>query len=191
MMQTLLFLKNLGKHVLFKTCYRIQFPNFNWCTILQSCCRNSERASSLCFSSIFRTNSIIIQNLLLVVHYKKVTSVELKCIKFCRQSKKSPYQGEFVSVNSRPVLPHLYPKQLIIVQKLVSLRLIREERLLCHIAMVARFLDLHKVWFCKYGRKKIKGMTFLCMVALRNKTVVHIFLLSTEKAMAISVKKDC
>ena len=86
MMQTLLFLKNLGKHVLFKTCYRIYFPNFNWCTIPQSCCRNSESASSLCFSSIFRTNSIITQNLLLVVHYKKVTSVELKCIKFCRQS---------------------------------------------------------------------------------------------------------
>ena len=40
-------------------------------------------------------------------------------------------------------------------------------------------------------QEKIKGMTFLWMVALRNKTVVHIFLPSIEKAMAVSVKKDC
>ena len=39
--------------------------------------------------------------------------------------------------------------------------------------------------------EKIKGMTFLCMVALRNKTVVHIFLPLIEKAVAVSVKKDC
>ena len=29
----------------------------------------------------------------------------------------------------------------------------RDEKLLCHIAMVAKFLDLNKPWPCKYGRK--------------------------------------
>ena len=31
----------------------------------------------------------------------------------------------------------------------------REEKSLRHVAMVAKFLDLDKLWSCKYGRKKI------------------------------------
>ena len=43
----------------------------------------------------------------------------------------------------------------------------REEKSLRHVAMVARLLDLMKLWSCKYGRKKttkLTCMTFLCMV---------------------------
>ena len=49
-----------------------------------------------------------------------------------------------------------------------------------HVAMEAKFLDLNKPWLCKYWRKKrrkkITSTTFLCMTALRNKTVAHNFL---------------
>ena len=44
--------------------------------------------------------------------------------------------------------------------------------------MVAKFLDLNKPWSRKYSRnnnKKLTCLTFLCMIALRNKTVVHSF----------------
>ena len=45
--------------------------------------------------------------------------------------------------------------------------------------MVAKFLDLNKPWSCKYSRnnnKKLTCLTFLCMIALRNKTVTHTIL---------------
>ena len=32
----------------------------------------------------------------------------------------------------------------------------REEKLLRHVAMVAKFMDLNKPWSCKYGRKTQK-----------------------------------
>ena len=50
---------------------------------------------------------------------------------------------------------------------------ISEERLLPHVAMVAKFLDLNTLWSRKYGRKntkKLTCMTFLCMAEVRNKT---------------------
>ena len=55
------------------------------------------------------------------------------------------------------------------------------EKSIRHVAMVAKSLeDLKKPWSRKYGRKKIKKkltrMTFLCIIALRNKTVFHTFL---------------
>jgi len=59
----------------------------------------------------------------------------------------------------------------------------REDKSL-HLAscMAAKFLDLNKPWSCKYGRKKnekkLTCMTFLCMIALRNKTVAHTKVLS-------------
>ena len=49
---------------------------------------------------------------------------------------------------------------------------ISEERLLPHVAMVAKFLDLNTLWSRKYGRKntkKLTCMTFLCMAEVRNK----------------------
>ena len=52
--------------------------------------------------------------------------------------------------------------------------------------MVAKFLDLNKPWSCKYSRnnnKKLTCLTFLCMIALRNKTVPHSFLLSFDNAL--------
>ena len=55
----------------------------------------------------------------------------------------------------------------------------KEEMSLRHVAMVAKFLDLNKPCSWKYGRKKKKKwtcMTFLYMVALRNKTIAHTFL---------------
>ena len=43
-----------------------------------------------------------------------------------------------------------------------------EEMSLRQIAMVAKFLNLSKPWFCKYGRKneKLTCMSFLFMTAL-------------------------
>ena len=32
----------------------------------------------------------------------------------------------------------------------------REEKLLRHVAMVAKFMDVNKPWSCKYGRKTKK-----------------------------------
>ena len=71
-----------------------------------------------------------------------------------------------------------------------------EKKWLFHLAMVAKFLDLSKPWFCKYmyGRKKTKKkkltcMTFLSMTALRTKWWPIFFFLRTT--MAVSVKKDC
>ena len=57
--------------------------------------------------------------------------------------------------------------------------------------MVAKFLDLNKPWSCKYDRKKKRKkmtcMTFLCIIALRNKTVPHTFLQSfTSKWPSLS-----
>lgn len=54
---------------------------------------------------------------------------------------------------------------------------------LCHVAMVEKFLGLDKPWFNKYGRKKAKKftfMTFLPMIALRNKMLSHGFLPSFD-----------
>ena len=71
-----------------------------------------------------------------------------------------------------------------------------EKKWLFHLAMVAKFLDLSKPWFCKYmyGRKKnekkkLTCMTFLSMTALRTKWWPIFFFLRTT--MAVSVKKDC
>ena len=49
---------------------------------------------------------------------------------------------------------------------------------------------VNKPWSCKNGRKKLTCVTFLCMIALRNKTVAHTFLPSLTKQMTVSVKKD-
>ena len=38
--------------------------------------------------------------------------------------------------------------------------------------------------------KTLICMTFMCMIALRNKTVVHTFLPSFNNTMAVSIKKD-
>ena len=52
--------------------------------------------------------------------------------------------------------------------------------------MVPKFLDLNNSQSCKYGRKKRKklygGMTFLCMIAPRNKTIANTLLLSFDNA---------
>ena len=51
--------------------------------------------------------------------------------------------------------------------------------------MVAKFLDLNKPWSSKYSgnnNKKLTFMTFLCVIALRNKTVPHSFLPSFDNA---------
>ena len=53
--------------------------------------------------------------------------------------------------------------------------------------MVEKFLDLNKPISCKYGGKKEKekrtGMqSFLCMIALRNKTVAYTWLPPFENA---------
>ena len=57
-----------------------------------------------------------------------------------------------------------------------------ERKSLRHVTMVAKFLCRNKPWFCKYDRKKkrekeLTYMTYLCMIALGNKTVAHSFLL--------------
>ena len=48
----------------------------------------------------------------------------------------------------------------------------------CHVAMVAKFLHIKtvilQIWQKK--TKKLTCMTFLCMIARRNKTVAHTFL---------------
>ena len=59
--------------------------------------------------------------------------------------------------------------------------------------MVAKFLDLNKLWSCKYGRKKKEKIDMYDVPlhsALRNKTVACTFLWSSDNAMAISVKKE-
>ena len=42
----------------------------------------------------------------------------------------------------------------------------------------------------KMAEKKLTCVTFLCMIALRNKTVAHTFLPSLTKEMTVSCKKD-
>ena len=47
-----------------------------------------------------------------------------------------------------------------------------EETSLHHMSMVTKFLDRNKAWSCKYDRKKnkkLRSVTFLCMIAFRNK----------------------
>ena len=60
----------------------------------------------------------------------------------------------------------------------------RERKCLRDVAMVAKYPDLNRQWSCKYGRKKNGHdcMTFLCMIALRNRTVAHTFLPSFDNA---------
>ena len=70
----------------------------------------------------------------------------------------------------------------------------REEKSFRLVAMVAKFLDLNKPLFCKYGRtqkKKSSCMTFLCITALSNKMVARAFssIFGTMQ-MAVSAKKD-
>ena len=56
----------------------------------------------------------------------------------------------------------------------------RKEKLLHHVVMAAKFLDLNNPWSYKYGSKNKKtdmySMTFWCMIALGNKIVAHTFL---------------
>ena len=54
----------------------------------------------------------------------------------------------------------------------------REEKSLRHVVIVAKFLDLNKPRSCKYGGKTdaLKCMTFLCLTALKKKTVFHTIL---------------
>ena len=47
--------------------------------------------------------------------------------------------------------------------------------------------DVTKRWSCKHGRKKkgtkkLKCLTFICMIALRNKTVAHFLIPSFDNA---------
>ena len=58
------------------------------------------------------------------------------------------------------------------------------EKSLRHVAMVAKFVDLNKRSPASMAEKKNEN-TFLCRIALRNKTVTHTFL------PAVSVKADC
>ena len=54
-----------------------------------------------------------------------------------------------------------------------------------YFTVVAKFLVLNKPWFRKYmaeETKKLTYMTFLYMIALRNKTLAHTFLLSFNNA---------
>ena len=54
-----------------------------------------------------------------------------------------------------------------------------------YFTVVAQFLVLNKPWFRKYmaeETKKLTCMTFLYMIALRNKTLAHTFLLSFNNA---------
>ena len=60
----------------------------------------------------------------------------------------------------------------------------REEKSLRHVAIVAKFVDLNKRSPESMAEKKNEN-TFLCRIALRNKTVTHTFL------PAVSVKADC
>ena len=60
-----------------------------------------------------------------------------------------------------------------------------EDKLLLHVTMVAKFLDISQQWPCKYvkeRKKKNTWMTFLSTIALRNKTVAHTFLPSLDNA---------
>ena len=70
----------------------------------------------------------------------------------------------------------------------------RMETSLRHVAMVAKFLDLNNlgpVNMTGKKTKKLSGMTFLCKIAHRNKTVAHSFFHRLTMQMAVSVKKDC
>ena len=63
-----------------------------------------------------------------------------------------------------------------------------------HVATVAKFLDLNNlgpVNMTGKKTKKLSGMTFLCKIAHRNKTVAHSFFHRLTMQMAVSVKKDC
>ena len=53
----------------------------------------------------------------------------------------------------------------------------RGEKSLSHVNMVARFLVLNKAWSWKMAEKwkKLTCMIFLCLIALKNETVIHIF----------------
>ena len=93
-----------------------------------------------------------------------------------------------------------YPSKTIQATNWLSKRLILNYDLLCssssssyfkavnrekssgHVAMVAKCLDPNKLWSCKYGRQKLTCLTFMYMIALRNKTVAHAFLPSLDNA---------
>ena len=77
----------------------------------------------------------------------------------------------------------LIPKNVFIYCTIIGLCSIkyytsREEKSLRLVTTVAKPLDINKPWSCKHDRenKKNVSMTFLCMIALRNKTVPHVFL---------------
>lgn len=72
----------------------------------------------------------------------------------------------------------------------------REKKCLRHFAVVAKCRDLNKQWSFKYGRKKNlhECMTFLCMITLRNKTVVHTFPPSFDNANGrkiVEIQNSC
>jgi len=59
---------------------------------------------------------------------------------------------------------------------------IREEKSLPRVATVAKFLDLNKLWSCKFGNKKTRQNSrvfFLCMIVLRIR-LAHTFLPSFD-----------
>ena len=57
---------------------------------------------------------------------------------------------------------------------------IEREKSLLHVAMVAKFLDLYKLYI---SARMAGKMTFLCMIALRNKTVAYTILPSFDNAI--------
>ena len=61
-----------------------------------------------------------------------------------------------------------------------------------HIAMVEEWWmsTSHSLANMSEKMKTLICMTFMCMIALRNKTVVHTFLPSFNNTMAVSIKKD-
>ena len=65
----------------------------------------------------------------------------------------------------------------------IPLRGYREEKSLRHVAMVAKCLDLNKPLSWKKKKKELLiCITFLPMIALKNKTVAHTFLPSLDNA---------
>ena len=73
----------------------------------------------------------------------------------------------------------------------------REEKSLRHVSMIAKFLDLIKLWSCKYcwekKKEKIDMYHFPVYVALRIKTATRTFLPSFDNAnsrLFVSDKKD-
>ena len=67
----------------------------------------------------------------------------------------------------------------------------REEKSLRHVSMVAKFLDLIKLWFCKYcwekKKKKLICITFLCMLHSGSKRQLVLFFHRSTMQIAVSL----